>query len=233
VRPLLSSPATRRASAGPLSSLPSNVQSDLPALEEAGQEVSQGAAAPKPRRAPARSGRAASSAGRSPAPSAAASDLPRLEEGEDDGMDVDGGAAPAPTPSTGRRGAASGRRGRGAAAPGAPGGGGGDSEGGAPRGSARTPERSQGEAGSAGTGLTPGAAGMRTPMSVPRPEFGRPLGAGRASSFGTVRGAQRPSFWGARDCGRRPVPGAKRSPPSAQCPPKLSIASLLISTPKQ
>lgn len=51
-------------------------------------------------------------------------------------------------------------------------------------GGARTPERSQGQAGSAGTGFTPG---MRTPMSVPRPEFGRPMGGPRASSFATVR----------------------------------------------
>jgi hypothetical protein len=80
----------------------------------------------------------------------------------------------------------------------------------ASQGTARTPERSRGGGGEAAShdaaGLTPGAAALRTPLSVPRPEFGRPLGGGRgASSMGPVRR-------GCRRCARSPAraPGAPR-----------------------
>ncbi|GBF94366.1 hypothetical protein Rsub_07180 [Raphidocelis subcapitata] len=99
----------RRGSAGPLSSLPSNVQSDLPAPEDGGEEVAQ--TAPAKRRATRSSGAAA------PSPAPTGSALPTLDEGDE------GAGASAPPSGA--------RRGRGAAARRAGGGGGG---GGAPSG---------------------------------------------------------------------------------------------------
>ncbi|KIY94057.1 DNA replication licensing factor mcm4, partial [Monoraphidium neglectum] len=199
----------RRAS-GPLASLPSNVQSDLPALEDAGEEVAQ--AAPERATRGARGGAATPSKG-------GASELPTLrEEEESEGAENAGGGAGGAAP---RRRMQAARRG--AAGSGGGGGGGGDDDdsmdvdgdaggagagngGGFPaasQGTARTPERSRGGGGEAAShdaaGLTPGAAALRTPLSVPRPEFGRPLGGGRgASSMGPEESGEQRFIWGSK-----------------------------------